>query len=215
MKSNGHYSLFKKIAYPTLGIVGLMIALYLASPLFISTEINEQFPSNSASSISFEKYNKMSEDERVRVAENMSNSQKNQLMIQYANSNNDNSRKIDEVMNKTFISFESNQPLISGVFVGVNDGIHNAEGTAKIIPLQDNTNVMRLENLQVTNGPDLYVYLSTDKNAVDFVNLGRLKANNGNQNYDIPPGTDLSKYDTALIWCKAFSVLFGSAELKV
>ena len=61
----------------------------------------------------------------------------------------------------------------------------------------------------------MYVYLSTDKNAVDFVNLGRLKANNGNQNYDIPPGTDLSKYDTALIWCKAFSVLFGSAELKV
>ncbi len=215
MKSNEHYSLFKKIAYPTIGIVGLMITLYLASPLLISTEINEQFPSNSASSISFEKYNKMSEDERVRVAENMSNSQKNQLMIQYANSNNDNSRKIDEVMNKTFISFESNQPLTSGVFVGVNDGIHNAEGTAKIIPLQDNTNVLRLENLKVTNGPDLYVYLSTDKNAVDFVNLGRLKANNGNQNYDIPPGTDLSKYDTALIWCKAFSVLFGSAELKV
>ena len=61
----------------------------------------------------------------------------------------------------------------------------------------------------------MYVYLSTDKSAVDFVNLGRLKANNGNQNYDIPPGTDLSKYDTALIWCKAFSVLFGSAELKV
>ena len=215
MKSNGHYSLFKKIAYPTIGIVGLMIALYLASPLFISTEINEQFPSNSASSISFEKFNKMSEDERVRVAENMSNSQKNQLMIQYANSNNGNGSKIDEVMNKTVISFESNQTLISGTFVGVNDGIHNADGTAKIIPLQDNTNVLRLENLKVTNGPDLYVYLSTDKNAVDFVNLGRLKANNGNQNYDIPTGTDLSKYDTALIWCKAFSVLFGSAELKV
>jgi hypothetical protein len=157
----------------------------------------------------------MSEDERVRVAENMSNPQKNHLMIQYANSNNGNSSKIDEVMNKTVISFESDQPLIIGAFVGVNDGIQNAEGTAKIIPLQDNTNVLRLENLKVTNGPDLYVYLSTDKNAVDFVNLGRLKANNGNQNYDIPPDTDLSKYDTALIWCKAFSVLFGSAELKV
>jgi hypothetical protein len=216
MKSNGHYPLFKKITYLTVGIVSLMITLYLASPLFISTEINEQLPPNSASSISFEKYNQMSEDERVRAAENMSNSQKNQLMIQYANLNNDSSSsKIDEVMNKTVISFESNQPLISGTFIGVNDGIHNAEGTARIIPLQDDTNVLRLENLKVTNGPDLYVYLSTDKNALDFVDLGKLKANNGNQNYDIPPGTDLSKYDTVLIWCKAFSVLFGSAELKV
>jgi hypothetical protein len=216
MKSNGHYPLFKKITYLTVGTVSLMITLYLASPLFISTEINEQLPPNSASSISFEKYNQMSEDERVRAAENMSNSQKNQLMIQYANLNNDSSSsKIDEVMNKTVISFESNQSLISGTFLGVNDGIHNAEGTARIIPLQDDTNVLRLENLKVTNGPDLYVYLSTDKNALDFVNLGKLKANNGNQNYDIPPGTDLSKYDTVLIWCKAFSVLFGSAELKV
>jgi hypothetical protein len=57
------------------------------------------------------------------------------------------------------------------------------------------------------------VYLSTDRQASDFLDLGRLKANNGNQNYDIPEGTDLSKYDTVLVWCKQFSVLFGSAEL--
>ena len=47
----------------------------------------------------------------------------------------------------------------------------------------------------------------------DFVNLGDLKGNIGNQNYDIPEGTDLSKYDTVIIWCKAFSVFFGGAEL--
>jgi hypothetical protein len=52
-----------------------------------------------------------------------------------------------------------------------------------------------LEDLVVTNGPDLYVYLSTDKSASDFVNLGRLKANMGNQNYPIPGGTDMTKYD--------------------
>jgi hypothetical protein len=74
---------------------------------------------------------------------------------------------------------------------------------------------LRLEDFKSTNGPDLYVYLSTDKGAAtDFVNLGRLKGNIGNQNYDIPKRTDLSKYDTVLIWCRAFSVLFGSAELK-
>jgi electron transfer DM13 len=79
--------------------------------------------------------------------------------------------------------------------------------------LEDGTYILRLENLRVTNGPDLYVYLSPDKSASDFVNVGKLKANNGNQNYDIPAGINLSKYDTVLVWCRPFSVLFGSAEL--
>jgi hypothetical protein len=102
---------------------------------------------------------------------------------------------------------------LSGVFAGAGDGIHNAEGMAKVIYFDDANDVLRLENFRVTNGPDLYVYLATDKQVSDFVDLGRLKANNGNQNYDIPEGTDLSKYNTVVIWCKAFSVFFGGAEL--
>jgi hypothetical protein len=70
-----------------------------------------------------------------------------------------------------------------------------------------------LENFKATNGPDLYVYLSTDKSDDNIVNLGRLKGNIGNQNYPIPAGTDLTKYKNALVWCRAFSVLFGSAQL--
>jgi hypothetical protein len=88
------------------------------------------------------------------------------------------------------------------------------EVVLRVIPIRGEGDVLRLEDLVVTNGPDLYVYLSTDKSASDFMNLGRLKANIGNQNYLIPVGTDLSKYDTVLIWCRAFSVLFGSADLK-
>jgi hypothetical protein len=105
--------------------------------------------------------------------------------------------------------------LRTGSFVGAGDGIHNAEGIAKIIPLQDGSSILRLENLRVTNGPDLYVYLSPDKSASDFINIGKLKANNGNQNYEILKEIDLSKYNTVLIWCRPFSVLFGSAELMV
>ncbi|MGH9952595.1 MAG: DM13 domain-containing protein, partial [Nitrososphaeraceae archaeon] len=59
-----------------------------------------------------------------------------------------------------------------------------------------------------------FVYLATDKSASDFIDIGNLKANIGNQNYQVPDGTDLAKYNTVLIWCKAFSVLFGSADLK-
>ena len=102
----------------------------------------------------------------------------------------------------------------AGTFVGVGDGIHNAEGNAYALPLEDGGNVLRMENLRATNGPDLFVYLATDKGASEFINLGALKANIGNQNYDIPEGTDLEKYNNVLIWCKAFSVLFGSAELS-
>ena len=102
----------------------------------------------------------------------------------------------------------------SGTFVGVNDGIHNAEGVTLVLPLDDGSQILRLEEFHSTNGPDLYVYLATDKRASDFVNLGDLKANRGNQNYEIPQGTDLEKYDNVLIWCKQFSVLFGSSEIS-
>ena len=101
----------------------------------------------------------------------------------------------------------------SGTFVGVNDGVHNAEGMTRVLPLDDGSQILRLEDFHSTNGPDLYVYLSTDDKASDFVNLGDLKANSGNQNYEIPQGTDLEKYDKVLIWCKAFSVLFGSSVI--
>jgi len=104
--------------------------------------------------------------------------------------------------------------VASGQFVGVNDGVHNAEGQAKVLKLADRQQLLRLEDFKSTNGPDLYVYLATDGTAQDYVILGELKANIGNQNYEIPEGTDLTKYNTALIWCKQFSVLFGSAEIS-
>ncbi|HSA98157.1 MAG TPA: DM13 domain-containing protein [Candidatus Nitrosotenuis sp.] len=102
---------------------------------------------------------------------------------------------------------------MSGMFVGVGDGIHNAQGTAKILLLDDAT-FLRLEDFKATNGPDLHVYLATDEKATDYVDLGQLKANIGNQNYQLPAGVDLTKYDTVLVWCKQFSVLFGHAVIS-
>ena len=120
--------------------------------------------------------------------------------------------KDDSMMEETM-----EEPVVmsyAGTFTGAGDGIHDAQGDAYTIPLEDGSNVLRLENFQSTNGPDLFVYLSTDENASEFINLGALKANNGNQNYEIPDDTDLDKYNKVLIWCKSFSVLFGSAELS-
>lgn len=203
----------KGIKFGIIGAIAVIIGVtvfYLASPLFISTEIDEPLPEGAEilpqSSNQFQEFMAMSEEERIEAGNQMNEQEKNQIMLEFAGMNT----SIDESMSQ---GSEPNDSLLTGSFIGVGDGIHDAQGIAKVIPVESGGNVLRLEDLVVTNGPDLYVYLSTDKSASDFVNLGRLKANIGNQNYPIPAGTDMTKYDTVLIWCKAFSVLFGSADL--
>ena len=154
------------------------------------------------------------EEERVEKGRQMTAEEKNMILRGAAEMSGNS---INESMTgTTTTTTKQTSLLLVGKFVGVNDGIHNAEGQAKVISLDGGGNIiLRLENFKATNGPDLYVYLGTSKNATsDFVNLGRLKGNIGNQNYEIPDGTDLSKYDTVLIWCRAFSVLFGHADLR-
>jgi hypothetical protein len=192
-------------------------AYYLASPLFISTEVDEPLPTTAVESEAYQRFVSMNEEEKMQAAKQMSIQERDQIMATASKVNNSIDESMDQVQQQTQnnAATTTTNVLRTGSFVGVGDGIHNAEGTAKVIPLQDGSNILRLEDLRVTNGPDLYVYLATDKSASDFVNVGKLKANNGNQNYDIPTETDLTKYDTVLIWCRPFSVLFGSAELEV
>lgn len=188
-------------------IIVITFAIYTISPLLINTVINEPLPPSSVSS-DFQRFMNMTEDEKIEAANNMTQKQKEIIMTVAAKDNN----TVSENLSVATMSASSNETLI-GNFVGAGDGFHNAEGVAKIIQLADGTDILRLENFKATNGPDLYVYLSTDKTNADIVNLGRLKGNIGNQNYLIPAGTDITKYNTALIWCRAFSVIFGSAQL--
>ena len=191
---------------------------YFASPLFISTEVNEPLPTSAVESEVYQKFITMSEEEKLDTAKQMSPEEREEIMTTASKINNSVNESMDQIpqqQQQTQNTITTASTLRTGSFVGVGDGIHNAEGEAKVIPFQnENSNILRLENLRVTNGPDLYVYLATNKTASDFVNVGKLKANNGNQNYDIPAGTDLTNYDTVLIWCRPFSVLFGSAELS-
>jgi hypothetical protein len=216
-------SVRKGVKYGLIAVIVIIIigtgAFYLASPLFISTQVNEPLPTNAVESEAYQKFISINEEERMQAAKQMSAQERDEIMSSAARVNN----SINEPMNQAQAQAQEEQErtlntttqnvLRAGSFIGIGDGIHNAEGIAKIIPLEDGTPILRLENLRVTNGPDLYVYLSPDKSASDFVNVGKLKANNGNQIYDIPAGINLSKYDTVLVWCRPFSVLFGSAEL--
>jgi hypothetical protein len=205
------------------GVVAALVIIvgagiyYLASPLFISTQVNEPPPTSAVESESYQRFISMNENEKMQAAKQMGSQEIDEIMSSAARVNNSINEPMNQTLQpqqRTLNTTTTSSVLRTGSFIGVGDGIHDAEGTAKVIPLEDGTNILRLENLRVTNGPDLYVYLSPDKDASDIVNVGKLKANNGNQNYDITEGTDLSKYDTVLIWCRPFSVLFGSAELN-
>lgn len=89
---------------------------------------------------------------------------------------------------------------------------HPASGRVRVV-VADDTRYLRYENFKTINGPDLYVYLAKDLDAKEFVSLGLIKATEGNVNYEIPQGVDLGEYRYALVWCKAFGVLFNSADL--
>jgi hypothetical protein len=89
---------------------------------------------------------------------------------------------------------------------------HDVEGRALLLKAGDQT-ILRFENLKTINGPDLRIYLSAGLNNDDFIDLGPIRATEGNVNYALPPGADTTRYRNALIWCRAFHVLFSYAEL--
>jgi hypothetical protein len=195
-------------------VIGVIIAaivipfaIYTVSPLFVGTVIDEPIPVSASSE--FQKFMNLSEEGRIQAAANMTREEAGMIGVMAAKDN----YTVNENMS-ALITPQSTNNTLTGAFVGIGDGFHNVEGEAKVILLGSGAEILRLENLKATNGPDLYVYLSTDKSASDFINLGRLKGNVGNQNYEIPRGTELSTYDTVLIWCRAFSFLFGSAQLS-
>jgi len=186
-----------------LGVI--IIASLVSSAILVTTKSQISFGALS----DVQNFMNMTEEQRIQAAQNMTQNEKDMIMNEFSKQNS----TVDENMSDTTMPTDL-KPLM-GNFVDAGDGFHKAEGVAKVINLADGRTFLRLENLKATNGPDLYVYLSTDKDASDIVNLGRLKGNIGNQNYEIPAGTDLSKYNTVLIWCKAFSTLFGSAKLSI
>jgi hypothetical protein len=100
----------------------------------------------------------------------------------------------------------------SGMFV--NGPYGTVSGSVHIVRNPNGSLLLRIENLLASNGPDLKVYLSKEVQPVNFISLGNLKSVNGNQVYDISGMPDFMEYKYALIHCKQFNHLFGSAELK-
>jgi len=111
--------------------------------------------------------------------------------------------------------------LSKGTFQGA-DRFHQGSGEATIYRAPDGSHLLRLENFQVTNGPELHVILSPnpapesrdDVHQPGYLDLGSLKGNVGNQNYEIPADVDVSSLSSVVIYCSPFHVVFSIAPLK-
>ena len=113
------------------------------------------------------------------------------------------------------------EPVATGTFHGK---VHETSGRATLYRQEDGKLVLRLTNFKTSNGPDVHVILVAVKDADDDANflksnterveLGKLKGNQGDQNYEIPGGTDLSKFQTVSIYCERFNANFGAAPLE-
>jgi hypothetical protein len=107
--------------------------------------------------------------------------------------------------------------LLSGQFRSL---AHETVGTAAVHEL-GGRRILRLTGFSTSNGPDVRVFLVAANDAADnetvtkagYVELGKLKGTQGDQNYDIPAGLDLEKYRAVTIWCHRFNVNFGTAPL--
>ncbi|MGI9567623.1 MAG: DM13 domain-containing protein [Nitrosopumilus sp.] len=203
-----------------IGVGIVAVAIGLASPLFYETEINEPLPTaldNMEEGLTFEKFATMEDDvERQEIVDRMSSNVKDMIMEKASTMTRDISEGMDEMMTSSDVSQDSPSApafsiLKSGEFVGLVG--HAAQGTAKIIQVGESDVFLRFENFEVTNGPDLRVYLTNSEGDVkNGIHLEKLKGSKGDQNYSLA-NVDFEKYDAVVIYCQPFGVHFGQANL--
>jgi len=209
-------------------VVAIVLAAgwYLASPLFINNAVDEAFPFEMPDAATLAN---MDGDEMTALEAEFMDAVPNEATV--ANlSDEDRETVTDEVMaaaaavmsDKTMddtVPAAEWVTAASGTFVGA-DNFHEGEGTAVILQ-QGDQRVLRFEDFRVTNGPDLHVILSKSADPIgsgalgdDYIDLGSLKGNAGNQNYELSADLDLSEYQSVVIYCQPFHVLFAAASLS-
>lgn len=201
-----------KILIVSAGAAALALAIWLASPLFFSTTVNEDFPVSAP----------------TRAPAATTPILATPIPATPAASEAAVPTTAPEGHTPTTTPTATSEPvqtepqvLSSGSFTRVDD-LHAAEGSATIYRTPEGQLILRLENFKATNGPDLYVSLSghpmprssDEAHASGYREIARLKASQGNQNYELPADLDPTQYRSVVIYCRAFSVVFSTAELE-
>ena len=205
----------------------LAIGWYLASPLFINEPVDEAFPFELPTEAEVAT---MSDDEKMALEAEFMTAVPDETQlaplskeemavvetdIQEAAALVMNDHEMEEAMPEAPSEWVA---VATGSFVGADD-FHQGSGMATIYQ-QGAEAVLRFEDFNVTNGPDLHVLLSTSPNPTgpedmgETIDLGAIKGNIGNQNYDIPADVDLSQYQSVIIYCQPFHVVFATATLS-
>ncbi|MDP3778710.1 MAG: DM13 domain-containing protein [bacterium] len=180
----------KKIVISVGIIIILAVAYWLLSPLWRNVALNEELPSAADAA-------PIKDNMPLMDAETRANFEKQTMEMK------DKIMKESDPMPASKLSVIGQAEMIARA--------HEVEGAALLVK-SGNETFLRFENLKTINGPDLRIYLSSGLNADDIVDLGPIRATEGNVNYSIPAGTDLGRYKNAMIWCRAFGVLFSYAQ---
>jgi hypothetical protein len=187
------------------GIIGVLIVgaagWYFVSPLLFDRTVDEEAPFQIPSAAELEE---MPDEEQQELAAEVQSTA---------------AAMEDKPMDETMPEADVATVLKLGTFVDA-DNFHKGSGIATIFELSDGSQVLRFEEFTVTNGPDLHVYLATGNAPTgrddlgEFLDLGELKGNVGDQNYEIPAGMDLTAYQSIVIYCVPFHVVFSIATLS-
>lgn len=199
----------------TLGVTAVVIGgMYLLYPLLVDREVNESFPMFTDKEIATmtpeEREEKMQEIER-------------EIMRLSAEAPDTVVAESMPTMFSADTQAVNNTPrlLTQGIFRDA-DSFHKGSGDATIYELTETSRTLRLENFEVTNGPDLHVLLSKSDNPFseasfegsEYIDLGKLKGNIGNQNYTIPEDIDITEFKSVVIYCEPFNVVFSAATFE-
>ena len=179
------------IIVAVIAVVAVPVGWYLISPLFTTRAVNEDLPSPAVS------FNGSQATEAMGTAMAESGDALNEAM--------------PGEMSDLVVMYQ-------GQFYSV---VHEGQGVAKLYQRTDGSRFLRLEDFQVLNGPDLHVWLvpvdpvpnTVGTEIAGHYDLGPLKGNVGNQNYDVPADLDLSAFKSIVIWCNPFRAPFSAAPM--